>query len=225
MVSLLGFLSILAFTAVSGSAGYVTLAIVDDMFIRHNMKRLTEGWVSVLFWLFNLFLSLILLAEFKDLWELINNEDRGSFSTHLWFSLTSITTVGLGDTYIPHETFSQQGMFFIPFAMLFGFVCLANFLIKLSETIVLLSKRTGLTDDESLGLLLQQARSIDNLPPGEVCINNTDEKEMNEANITFEDSNESTFDEMDHYVPKEFAIESLNDDDRPAPKIWIQERF
>jgi len=228
LVSLLGFLSILAFTALSGSAGYIMLSIVDDMFIRHNMKRLTKGWVSVLFWLFCLFLSMILLAELKDLTEVLNNVDRGSFSMHLWFSLISITTVGLGDAYIPHETFHQQDMFFFPLLMLVGFVCLANFLIKLSETISELSKRTGLTDDESLGLLLQQSRYNDNTAPNEVVLHNSDEEETNNAHVAFEDTHftfedtNASFDEKDYYIPKEFAIEFLDEDSKPAPKVWIQ---
>lgn len=184
-VALLGFISILAFTAVSGAAGYVTLAIVDDFFIRRNMQRLTKGWTSVIFWLFNLLISMCLLGAVKALYAHTRDEVVDPYSRDVWFAYTSITTIGFGDIYIPHETVSQRDMFYLPFPMLLGFVCLANFLIKFSEKIVEVSQKTGLTDDESLGLLLQQSRSME-LVPENVDVAAPDD----DLNSTFEESDE-----------------------------------
>jgi len=125
-VALLGFISILVLTAVSGSAGYVTLAIVDDFFVRRNIRNPTKGWTSVIFWLFNLFLSMSLLgAEVKALYSSSNGDDIEPFKHYLWFAFTSITSIEFGDTYKPYESFRQIDMFYIPFVMLLGFVCLA----------------------------------------------------------------------------------------------------
>jgi len=125
-VALLGFISILVLTAVSGSAGYVTLAIVDDFFVRRNIRNPTKGWTSVIFWLFNLFLSMSLLgAEVKALYSSSNGDDIEPFTRHLWVAFTSITSIEFGDTYKPYESFRQIDMFYIPFVMLLGcFVCL-----------------------------------------------------------------------------------------------------
>ena len=70
MVVILGFISILAFTFVSGAVGHVTLTIIDDFFRRFKykrlkMKHLSEGWPSVLFWLTMLVISLFGLARVK----------------------------------------------------------------------------------------------------------------------------------------------------------------
>ena len=70
LVVILGFISILAFTFVSGAVGHVTLTIIDDFFRRFKykrlkMKHLSEGWLSVLFWLTMLVISLFGLAGVK----------------------------------------------------------------------------------------------------------------------------------------------------------------
>lgn len=82
-----------------------------------------------------------------------------------------------------------------------------------------------MTDEESLCLLLQQARA-----PKEVVTHTPHEEETNGArhasfddtHFTFEDTN-AGFDEKDDYSHKEFASEFLNEDSMSAPKVWIQE--
>jgi hypothetical protein len=160
LVMSLGFISILAFGAVSGAAGYVTLMIIDDVLQRCNLERLTKGWGAIILWLVLLFSSFMLIASFTGVY-LGNRIDANLPKWDLfWYSFISTTTIGLGDTHIPHETFNQTDMFLIPLVLLFGFICFTNFLIKISEKLNEIAKNTGLIDDESLGYLLEMDRSI-----------------------------------------------------------------
>eukprot|EP00554_Chaetoceros_debilis_P006072 CAMPEP_0194074738 /NCGR_PEP_ID=MMETSP0149-20130528/1828_1 /TAXON_ID=122233 /ORGANISM="Chaetoceros debilis, Strain MM31A-1" /LENGTH=466 /DNA_ID=CAMNT_0038755003 /DNA_START=81 /DNA_END=1478 /DNA_ORIENTATION=- len=161
LVMSLGFISILAFGAVSGAAGYVTLMIIDDVLQRCNLERLTKGWGAIMLWLVLLFSSFMLIASITGLY-LRKRIDANLPKWELfWYSFISTTTIGLGDTHIPHETFYHRDMFSLPLILLFGFICFTNFLIKISEKFYEIAKNTGLIDDESLGYLLEMDRSID----------------------------------------------------------------
>jgi len=169
-VMLLGFISILAFGAVSGAAGYVSLIITDDFFKRCNMTKMIKGWGAVLFWLCLLLLSLLAVALISGLYMDIRGNPRPPLADLYWFAFNSITTIGLGDISVPHETFRQVDMFYIPLLMLFGFVAFTNFLIKIADKLNDIAESTGLTDDESLGFLLEKTLQVK--PPGEVEVHN-----------------------------------------------------
>lgn len=159
MIYTLGFISILVFTAMSSAAGYVCLVIADDFFVSVKLEKLTKGWMSVLFWFFILWLWILFLAEMYAIYDNAKyGVGSGSFTILIWWAYISVTTVGLGDYHIPHDTFLLKDMFYIPLFMLMGFVFLANFLLKLSEIATRKMQETGFTDDESLNYLLKEKR-------------------------------------------------------------------
>ena len=171
-----GFLSILIFTALIGMVGYIMISIVDDILCSIKLKVLTKGWPSVIFWCFNLWLWTLALAGIRILYQQARYDDTvGSFTTfsdQFWWAFITITTVGFGDYYVPHETFLPYDMLYLPLAILLGFVFLANFALKLSETIHEKMERVGIVDDDSLGDLLKANRGKkDNQnPPPEVMV-------------------------------------------------------
>jgi len=160
MVFTLGFLSILLFGAVNGQAGYVSLAIADDFFRRHNLKFLTKGMGASIFWIcayafWNLFISGIVMswAHFRS-GETIG---LGELGHTYWFAYISTTTVGFGDFYLKHEVVTYPDLLYLPPIILFGFVFLANFLIKFAEWISgLASKYYGKISMNSLNEILEK---------------------------------------------------------------------
>ncbi len=157
-----GFISILMFTAALGSIGYVSLTIADDTFHRLNMTRLTKGWTSTVFWFIMLVFSMVLLSGFWFLYfysngyhEVAPNEMNPYYKPYIdvfWFSFMTMTTVGLGDLYIPHDTFHVYQMFTVPLAILMGFVSLANFLMKLSDQITNIAIQKNVLPESAVSL-------------------------------------------------------------------------
>eukprot|EP00521_Asterionellopsis_glacialis_P007400 CAMPEP_0195290162 /NCGR_PEP_ID=MMETSP0707-20130614/6136_1 /TAXON_ID=33640 /ORGANISM="Asterionellopsis glacialis, Strain CCMP134" /LENGTH=476 /DNA_ID=CAMNT_0040350251 /DNA_START=18 /DNA_END=1448 /DNA_ORIENTATION=- len=151
LVYTLGFLSIIAFAAILGSAGHIMLTICDDFFLRVRLKRLVDGFLSALFWLSAMLLWFFIVAAiYKVIYEerypvkegitLQFNDGQSypyksppiSFSDGFWFSFITGTTVGLGDLYIAHETYSVRDMFYVPLLFLVSFLFFSNFAIKLA---------------------------------------------------------------------------------------------
>jgi len=136
LVYIMGFLSILVFTALIGQAGYICVTVFDDAFLRLKLKKLVRGPLSIFFWLCTLLLWMLVVAGIFIWWA----KKRANFKVPLhdsyWFTFISTTTVGLGDMYIPPDLFKAADMFFIPLLFLIGFVFLANFLLKLSGTLM-----------------------------------------------------------------------------------------
>jgi len=160
-VVILGFISILAFATVAGATGHVVLAIIDDVFIRLKMERLTKGWISLMFWMSMIVLSMLCVAGIAAAYTNSRYDgDVRPMGELLWFAFITITTVGLGDIHIPHDAFHQKDMFYVPFALLLGYVCVANFFIKMSNMLHEFSKRSGIPDNEVIDDLLLQQRSI-----------------------------------------------------------------
>lgn len=158
-VVLLGFISILAFAAVAGASGHVALAIIDDVFIRLKMERLTKGWISLLFWISMIVLSMLCVAGISSAYTHSRYDgDVQPMGQLLWFAFITISTVGLGDIHIPHDAFRQRDMFYIPFALLLGYVSVANFCIKMSNMLHEFSKQSGIPDDDVIDDLLLQKR-------------------------------------------------------------------
>ena len=84
----------------------------------------------------------------KDRNEVEPLEDR------IWWAYMSITTVGLGDFYFPHETFLFRDMWLMPLPIMVGFVLLAIFLLKCAVMVNNAMNKAGITDDESLNHIL-----------------------------------------------------------------------
>jgi len=153
LVYTLGFVSIIAFAAILGSAGYVMLTICDDFFLRVRLKRLADGFLSALFWLSAMllwfcFVAFIFRVGYErrfpvkegitvqlDGASILYQAPPFSFSDGFWFSFITGTTVGLGDTHIDHETYLVRDMFYLPLMLLVSFLFLSNFAIKLAGMI------------------------------------------------------------------------------------------
>jgi hypothetical protein len=102
---------------------------------------LTKGLPAVLFWFTFLVLYILIFAAIAKNWSLQRiaplAETGFDLGAAFCFFIT-LTTVGLGDRYIPHDSFSWENMFYLPLLILLGFVWLANFAVKLSELILIL---------------------------------------------------------------------------------------
>jgi hypothetical protein len=139
LVVVMGFVSILLFSAVMGHAGYIMVTIVDDFFTQFGMKRFLEGIISVLFWSVMLLLWLFAYAGLAyaytyEHWGQFDIDYR--FVDAFWFAYISVTTIGFGDLYIRHDVAKPIDMLVTPLFFLAGFVILANFLVKFSEMVI-----------------------------------------------------------------------------------------
>ncbi len=141
LVYLMGFVSILLFSAVLGYASSVSLTIVDDFFERVKLKQLTQGVAAAFFWLAIFWLWLLVIAEIYWLWTehhygmfFVEGPFEGfKFSDAYWFAFISVTTVGFGDYYFPHDLFRAVDLFYNPLLILIGYVLSANFCSNLAN--------------------------------------------------------------------------------------------
>ena len=160
VVYTLGMVSILFFTAVIGQAGYVMLVVVDDFLARFKrLKSLTHGYPSMILWLL-IFVSWLFIVGGMAI--SFSKQRIGStmpLNDAVWFAYITLTTVGLGDIFIPPEEFQMKDMFYIPLMFLFGFVLLANFLLKLSAVIVASPLFANHREGKSLEKILEESRS------------------------------------------------------------------
>jgi len=137
LVFTLGFVSIIAFTALIGQAGYVILTIVDHAFQQRRWsKPLSRGLPAVLFWLAALVLWMVFFAQMARVYDArrrgYDDLSLYAFKDAIWFAYITMTTVGFGDIHLSHEEFVVADMFYLPLIVLLGFVWLANFALKLS---------------------------------------------------------------------------------------------
>jgi Ion channel len=111
LVYTFGFISIMACLALNGAAGFILMTIIDDFLHRIRMSRFTKGPLAVLFWLC-LFVSWSLVVALSA-WGFMKNQTEFTgftLSDSYWFAYITLTTVGLGDYYIPHEVFTIGDM-------------------------------------------------------------------------------------------------------------------
>jgi hypothetical protein len=147
LVFSLGFVSIIVWGAITAEAGSVCLAICDDFFLRwRRLRCLAMGWTAWLFWLCMFYLYIFVLSCIILALEdgILEGDDFGKQEA-FWFSFISVTTVGLGDFFLPGHRIYVYDMVYIPFIFLCGFIILANFLLKLSEWLIGLRNATSPT--------------------------------------------------------------------------------
>ena len=190
----LGFISILGFTAVIGSAASICLLIVDDAFQRLNMHRFVDGWLASFFWLVVFAFWNMLVLVIGDVYMKNRYEVSLRKFDIFWFSFISMTTVGLGDFHIWHERFEYIDFCYIPILLLLGFVWLTNFLYKLSKAVIWKLQDIGLisSDEQSLEHLLCMSRrqilvkpsSTNNKSSEENVVTNGDDKSSNSVSET-----------------------------------------
>ena len=153
MVYTLGFVCILIFTGIIGQAGYICLAVCDDVLHRVKASWLTSGWPAVCIWVSALYLWMLVLSYYFIHYQKERNFTDVSLKDAFWFAYISTTTVGFGDFYIQHPTVRLEDMVYIPMLFLFAFVLLANFLLKFSDVVM-----ESIPEAESLEDILERSR-------------------------------------------------------------------
>lgn len=136
MVYTLGFLSILLFGAVSAKAGKIVTVIADDTFDRLKLTKINLPWVATLFWGALYYTWMCAIASYAVWWKEHTLDQEMIYKDAFWFSFISTTTVGFGDFFLEHEVIRRRDLIVWPLLFLMGFVLLASFLNKLSETIM-----------------------------------------------------------------------------------------
>jgi len=142
IVVLFGFLSILGFTACISQSSAVMLKIIDGIFDDHKMLAplAKDSFISACMWLVMFLLWVLVLAAAAVQYA----KDIGidfPYQSSLWLAFVSVTTIGFGDFSIPHNSFSQKDMFYLPLTILIGFILLGNFLYKLTGSLSLFKGR------------------------------------------------------------------------------------
>lgn len=153
MVYIFGFISIIAFAALLTTAGYIICTIIDDFFLARRMKYMTQGILAILFWLAALLGWMLILAYYAYWFTTTRLGEPTSLKESFWFSYITLTTVGLGDTYIAHEEFYTADIFVVAMICLFGFASLNNFAEKLRLSLLL-----WFPTDQTLVLILESRR-------------------------------------------------------------------
>jgi hypothetical protein len=133
MIYTLGFLSILMFAIILGTAGTIIVTIWDDFIDRTKLHQLNIPWVACVFWGFCYYAWLLAIAVVTQNWKNARLGDDMEFSEAYWFSYISTTTVGFGDYYLQPDVILRQDLITFPLMFLTGFVLLANFFVKLTE--------------------------------------------------------------------------------------------
>ena len=104
MIYTLGFLSILMFAIILGTAGTIIVTIWDDFINRTKLHQLNIPWVACLFWGFCYYAWMLAIAAVTQNWKAARLGDDMDFSEAYWFSYISTTTVGFGDYYLEPGT-------------------------------------------------------------------------------------------------------------------------
>mmetsp|Transcript_2383 Transcript_2383/g.4324 ORF Transcript_2383/g.4324 Transcript_2383/m.4324 type:complete len:461 (+) Transcript_2383:100-1482(+) len=104
MIYTLGFLSILMFAIILGTAGTIIVSIWDDFIDRTKLHQLNIPWVACVFWGFCYYAWLLAIAVVTQNWKNARLGDDMEFSEAYWFSYISTTTVGFGDYYLEPGT-------------------------------------------------------------------------------------------------------------------------
>ena len=135
---------------------------MDDFVTRFNrLKFLCRGYPSMVFWLLTLVSWLFVLGAMAIAFTKNRMGIKMPFNDSVWFAYITLTTVGLGDIFIPHEEFRAIDMFYLPLMFLIGFVLLANFLRKLSSVVVSSSFFSN-WEQKSLEEILEKSRKSRN---------------------------------------------------------------
>ena len=134
MVFTAGFISMLLFGLVLGTAGKVVTVIIDDLL--DKIPRSDFGLRNLLlFLLWGVFYYAWMLCvawatvEWKEQQVGVDFEWDDAY----WFAFISTTTIGLGDFFLEHHALRSVDLVTFPLLMLLGFIFLATFLVKLTE--------------------------------------------------------------------------------------------
>jgi len=148
LVFTVGFISMLAFAGLLGSAGYILAYLFDDFMERSGARFLAIPWISCILWGAAYYQWMVAIAAYTIQWKydrLDIHLDRGDA---YWFSYISTTTVGLGDIFLEPEGINGPDVFIFSMLFLIGFTFLAAFLAKFSQLVLSLAGkgRTSFVD-------------------------------------------------------------------------------
>mmetsp|Transcript_27273 Transcript_27273/g.54546 ORF Transcript_27273/g.54546 Transcript_27273/m.54546 type:complete len:466 (+) Transcript_27273:38-1435(+) len=133
-IYILGFLSVLLFTAVTGEAAFVSLVLFDKC-VSKRVPRLKEGLTAAIFWCFCYFIwNFIIGANIIILYK--KNYVNLDLGDAYWFAYITTTTIGFGDYYPPPLSLHWYSIFVFSGTVLIGFVLLANFALKFTTYII-----------------------------------------------------------------------------------------
>jgi len=152
LVYTVGFLSILVFAVVLGHAGNIVTAIFDDWLSRVKILSIVKrNWVMCLFW-GTLYYTWMCVVAWKTVhWKEERLGGDFHFKEAYWFSFITTTTVGLGDYYLEHQVLLRRDLVAFSLLILFSFVLLSNFLVKLTDLLTAILPRTKASNlDERL---------------------------------------------------------------------------
>lgn len=137
LVFTLGFVSILAFGAVSARAAYVISSLLEDFLIRMKARHLLSSWAYTFIWGIITYVWMLVIATYYVWWQQarLGSDGVSDWQTGYWFAYISTTTVGFGDYYLAPEVITMGDLMTFPLMFLVGFSCLAAFLTNLSEGI------------------------------------------------------------------------------------------
>jgi len=147
-----GWISIIVWAILLYVAGRVVGIIIDDLFRKFNLRRLTENLPSVMVWLAVSVAWVVFVGEHYVWWyNATEHPDyfrftpfglrRGgseqlaeiSIEDAYWFSYISLLTVGLGDFSIAPECFFLSDLFAWTLSFLMGFTLISTFLGQVAD--------------------------------------------------------------------------------------------
>jgi len=167
MVFTLGFIGIVLFGAVISQASYTVYTIVDDAFRMISAKQLSTGYRCIFFWFSIVIIWILVCAGVYARYQAVNYTVWDyDYADLIWFNYITLTTVGFGDIFIPHDKFEFKALFYLPLLTLIGFVFLGIFIIKLSDKV---------SENIDHGKSLQQILDKQRLERKDACVQNEKE--------------------------------------------------
>lgn len=131
MVSVFGFLSILAFGFILSSSGAILSVIVDDVISRCRLHVLLRPLVSLFLWGIVAGGWIMILGIITSNWWNSRygvEEAPTKWWDSVWFAYISTTTVGLGDFFLFPEIMFYEDVFRFSILFLTSFVFMSTFL-------------------------------------------------------------------------------------------------
>ena len=197
LVFVFGFISIIAFAALITTAGYVIATIIDDFFLLRGMGYMTQGTPAIFLWFCAILGWMFVLALWYMNFAKMGHVMPTALKDNLWLSYITLTTVGLGDLYVPHEEFSSPDMFSFPFLCLLGFTAVSTFASKLRNAMliwfptdqtlehILESRRERIEDMEKPRLKGQEAMRMIQIDPSDPSFDTSTYRNKNSSPTQF----------------------------------------
>ena len=129
-----GFISILMFGGMLGTAGGITVHIVNDMVRR--CKRNVSKPIMVMLWGTFWLLWMLVISHQAMSYQEKRLQEEFAMNDAYWFAFVSTTTIGFGDYYLQPEGLFISDLLGLWGNFLMGFILLSAFLNELSQMLV-----------------------------------------------------------------------------------------